>query len=48
MTLKSVMHVTQGLHFSVMQKRSSSCRIGNTTWKLRNLPCCASTCNASS
>ncbi len=31
MTLKSVMHVTQGQepHFSVMQKRSLSCRIGN-------------------
>ncbi len=31
MTLKSVdMHVTQELHFSVMQERSLSCRIGNT------------------
>ncbi len=30
MTLKSVMHVTQELRFSVMQKRSLSCRIGNT------------------
>ncbi|CAD7961010.1 unnamed protein product [Amoebophrya sp. A120] len=36
MTLKSVMQVTQELHFSVMQKRSLSCTIGNT-WKLRNL-----------
>ncbi len=30
MTLKSVIHVTQAPHFSVMQKRSLSCGIGNT------------------
>ncbi len=30
MTLESVMHVTQELHFSVMQERTLSCRIGNT------------------
>ncbi len=30
MTVKSVMHVTHELRFSVMQKRSLSCGIGNT------------------
>ncbi len=30
MTLKSVMHITKEPHFSVMQRRSLSCRIGKT------------------
>ncbi len=38
MTPKSIMHVTQEPRFFVMQKRSLSCRIGNTP-KLRNLSC---------
>ncbi|CAD7957967.1 unnamed protein product [Amoebophrya sp. A120] len=38
MILKFVMHITQEPHFAVMQKRSLSCRLGNTS-KLKSLSC---------
>ncbi len=43
MTLKSVMHVTQERRFSVMRKRSLSCRIDYTD-HLRNLSCWNGNC----